>query len=38
VLADAVLGLPREPRFDTGIGWREIPRSAVEYERKVRRR
>jgi alkylation response protein AidB-like acyl-CoA dehydrogenase len=38
VLADAVLGLPREPRFDTGIGWREIPRNAGEYERKVRGR
>ena len=38
VLADAVLGLPREPRFDTGIGWREIPRSADEYERRVRGR
>lgn len=36
VLADAVLGLPREPRFDTGISWREIPRSAGEYERKAR--
>ena len=38
VLADAVLGLPREPRFDTGIGWREIPRSAAEYERRMRGR
>ena len=38
VLADAVLGLPREPRFDTGTGWREIPRNAGEYERKVRGR
>jgi alkylation response protein AidB-like acyl-CoA dehydrogenase len=38
VLADAVLGLPRERRFDTGIGWREIPRNAGEYERKVRGR
>ena len=35
VLADAVLDLPREPRFDTGIGWREIPRTAGEYQRRV---
>ena len=38
VLADAVLGLPREPRFDTGIGWRDIPRTADEYERRARGR
>jgi alkylation response protein AidB-like acyl-CoA dehydrogenase len=35
VLADRALRLPREPRSDLGIPWREIPRSAEEYQRRV---
>lgn len=38
VLADGVLGLPREPRFDLGMPWREISRSAEEYARRTRGR
>jgi alkylation response protein AidB-like acyl-CoA dehydrogenase len=35
VAADAVLRLPREPRFDTGIPWRDIPRTPQDYDRKA---
>lgn len=35
VLADSVLQLPREPRFDLGAPWREIPRTPEDYARRV---
>jgi alkylation response protein AidB-like acyl-CoA dehydrogenase len=26
IIADRVLGLPREPRTDTGVPWKDLPR------------